>query len=76
LWEVSVHQVAHHFTTHFIMFRCAGSREIRRARVKRYPYRERDYPFGLLIQTLRTTIGLSQAGLADHLGVSRRALAE
>jgi WD40 repeat protein/transcriptional regulator with XRE-family HTH domain len=44
--------------------------------VKRYPYRERDYTFGLLIQTLRTTIGLSQAGLADHLGVSRRAVAE
>src|SRR5215469_819642 len=29
-----------------------------------------------MIQTLRTTIGLSQAGLADHLGVSRRAVAE
>jgi WD40 repeat protein len=44
--------------------------------VKRYPNRERDYTFGLLIQTLRTTIGLSQARLAEHLGVSRRAVAE
>jgi WD40 repeat protein/transcriptional regulator with XRE-family HTH domain len=44
--------------------------------VKRYSYEERDYDFGLLIQKLRTTIGLSQAGLGELLGVSRRAVAE
>jgi transcriptional regulator with XRE-family HTH domain len=44
--------------------------------VKRYSYSERDYAFGQLILTLRTTIGLTQAGLAELLGVSRRAVAE
>jgi hypothetical protein len=43
--------------------------------VKRYSYRERDYAFGQLTLTLRTTLGLTQAGLAEPLGVSRRALA-
>src|SRR5579864_3864444 len=44
--------------------------------VKHYSYEERDYAFGLLIQTLRTTIGLSQAALGERLRVSRRAVAE
>ena len=44
--------------------------------MKRYSYRERDYAFGQLMLTLRTTIGLTQAGLAERLGVSRRAVAE
>jgi len=44
--------------------------------VKRYPYSERDYAFGQLVLTLRTTIGLTQAGLGERLGVSRRAVAE
>src|SRR5436189_5794034 len=44
--------------------------------MKRSPYRERDYAFGQLMLTLRTHIGLAQAGLADMLGVSRRAVAE
>src|SRR5437660_2168268 len=73
--EVSVHQVARHFTTHFIVCRCAGSRRTEML-VKSYSYEERDYAFGLLIQRLRTTIGLSQAGLGELLGVSRRAVAE
>jgi transcriptional regulator with XRE-family HTH domain len=55
---------------------CAGSREIRRSPMKRYSYSERDYAFGQLILTLRTSIGLTQAGLAGKLGVSRRAVAE
>ena len=42
--------------------------------MKRSLYGERDYAFGQL--TLRTNIGLTQAGLADLLGVSRRAVAE
>ncbi len=44
--------------------------------MKRSSYGERDYAFGQMILTLRTTIGLTQAGLADLLHVSRRAVAE
>src|SRR5437773_5440109 len=44
--------------------------------MKRYSYRERDYAFAQLMLTLRTTIGLTQAGLGERLGVSRRAVAE
>src|SRR2546421_12502373 len=44
--------------------------------MKRFSYRERDYAFGQAMLTLRTTIGLKQAGLADLLGVSRRAVGE
>jgi WD40 repeat protein/transcriptional regulator with XRE-family HTH domain len=43
-------------------------------RMKRYSYGERDYAFGRRILALRTTIGLTQAGLADLMGVSRRAV--
>jgi DNA-binding XRE family transcriptional regulator len=39
-------------------------------------YGERDYAFGQMMLTLRTTIGLTQAGLADGLGISRRAVAQ
>jgi transcriptional regulator with XRE-family HTH domain len=39
-------------------------------------YGERDYAFGQAMLTLRTTIGLTQAGLANLLGVSRRAVGE
>ncbi len=39
-------------------------------------YGERDYAFGQLMMTLRMTIGLTQAGLAKRLGVSRRAVSE
>ena len=42
----------------------------------RHSYRERDYAFGQAMLTLRSSIGLTQAGLADLLGVSRRAVAE
>jgi len=44
--------------------------------VKRSSYGERDYAFGQMILTLRTNIGLTQAGLAELLHVSRRAVAE
>jgi len=43
--------------------------------VNRSLYGERDYAFGQLMLTLRTTIGLTQAELADRLGISRRAVA-
>jgi transcriptional regulator with XRE-family HTH domain len=39
-------------------------------------YRERDYAFAQLVLTLRTAIGLSQVGLAERLGASRRAVAD
>src|SRR6266567_773961 len=48
----------------------------RSALMKRTSYGERDYGFGQAILTLRTNIGLTQAGLAEQLGVSRRAVAE
>src|SRR3989442_1015691 len=44
--------------------------------MKRFSYRERDYAFGQMMLTLRTTIGLTQAGLGDLLGASRRAVAQ
>ena len=37
-------------------------------------YRVRDYAFGQTILTLRTTIGLTQVVLAEHLGVTRKAV--
>jgi WD40 repeat protein/transcriptional regulator with XRE-family HTH domain len=42
----------------------------------RHSYREHDYPFGQAMFGLRSRIGLTQAGLADLLGVSRRAIGE
>jgi transcriptional regulator with XRE-family HTH domain len=44
--------------------------------MNRSSYGERDYAFGQQMLTLRTHIGLTQAGLANLLGISRRALAE
>ncbi len=43
--------------------------------MKRTLYGERDYAFGQMMLTLRTSIGLTQASLGDLLGVSRRAVA-
>jgi transcriptional regulator with XRE-family HTH domain len=42
--------------------------------MKRSSYRDRDYAFGQTMLTLRSAIGLTQTGLADYLGVSRRAV--
>src|SRR5579864_515426 len=39
-------------------------------------YSERDYSFGQTMLMLRTTIGLTQAALAQYLGISRRAMGE
>ncbi len=39
-------------------------------------YRDRDYGFGKVMLTLRTTIGLTQTELADLLGVTRRAIGD
>ena len=42
--------------------------------MKRSLYSERDYAFGQLMLTLRTQMGLTQARLAEQLGISRRAV--
>ena len=44
--------------------------------MKRSSYGERDSAFGQMMLTLRTSLGLTQAQLAERLGVSRRAVAE
>ncbi len=44
--------------------------------MKRSSYRDRDYAFGQTILTLRTMLGLTQADLAEHLAVSRKAVGE
>jgi WD40 repeat protein/transcriptional regulator with XRE-family HTH domain len=44
--------------------------------MKKASYREPDYAFGQQMLTLRMSIGLTQAGLADYLGVSRHAVGD
>src|SRR5215218_133237 len=44
--------------------------------MKRSSHREQDYAFGRLMLTLRSAIGLTQAGLAQALGISRRSVAD
>jgi transcriptional regulator with XRE-family HTH domain len=44
--------------------------------MNRYAYGARDDIFGQMMLTLRTNIGLTQAGLAERVGISRRAVAE
>src|SRR6266516_4147580 len=44
--------------------------------MKRSSYGERDYAFGQAMLSLRTVLGLTQAGLAEHLGISRRVVGE
>src|SRR5215472_5306429 len=52
------------------------TRKAQRTLMPRHSYRERDYAFGQAMFRLRSRIGLTQAGLAALLGVSRRAVAE
>jgi len=42
----------------------------------RFVYRNHDYNFGQMMQTIRSNLGLTQTSLADVLGVSRRAVSE
>src|SRR5215471_21160191 len=52
------------------------TRKAKSTPMPRHSYRERDYTFGQAMFKLRSSIGLTQAGLARLLGVSRRAVAE
>src|SRR5947209_4150178 len=57
--------------------RCIFGRPMERnARMKRSSYGEPDYAFGQAMLTLRTSIELTQSGVAEHLGVSRKAVGE
>src|SRR5256712_11233067 len=56
---------------------CApGGQAKGRSPMKTSSYRERDYAFGQMMLTLRTHLGLTQAGLGERLRVSRRAVVE
>src|SRR5256714_10902043 len=72
--EVSIHQMADHFPSLPMAGFAPVGRAERSARMKRSSYGERDYAFGQAMLTLRTAIGLTQAGLAEFLGVSRKAV--
>ena len=52
------------------------TRKAKSTPMTRHSYHERDYAFGQAMLKLRTSIGLTQAGLAALLGVSRRAVGE
>jgi WD40 repeat protein/transcriptional regulator with XRE-family HTH domain len=59
----------HHLSLHWV----TRGKETSKMRTS---YGERDYAFGQMMLTLRTTLGLTQANLGHLLGVSRRAVAE
>src|SRR6266849_7604124 len=46
------------------------TRKAKSTPMSRHSYRERDYAFGQVMLKLRTSIGLTQAGLAERLGES------
>ncbi len=65
-----------HFADHNrVVVNCtAGFYGRKGAHMKRFSYQERDYAFGQRMVTLRTALGLTQVELAEHLGVSGRAV--
>src|SRR5438270_13824895 len=57
--------------------RCTFERHTERnAPMKRSSYGEPDYAFGQAMLTLRIRAGLTQAGMPEHLSVSRQAVGE
>src|SRR5438309_84230 len=74
--EGSVHQMACHFPSLPIPGLTPVGHAERSTLMKRSSYGERDYAFGQTMLALRTSLGLTQAGMAEHLGVSRRAVGE
>src|SRR2546425_3229426 len=73
---MSVTMRCHFTSTHFHLLRVLAGQTERSALMRRSSYGERDYAFGQLILTLRSAIGLTQAGLSDQLGISKRAVGE
>src|SRR5438128_11659928 len=73
---MSVAMRCHFTSTHFHLLRVLAGQTERSALMRRSSYGERDYAFGQLILTLRSAIGLTQAGLSDQLGISPRAVGE
>src|SRR5258708_36929905 len=69
--EVTIHELTDHLT--LLNSVPVGRAEGRRP-VKKSSYGERDYAFGQLVLGLRTSIGLTQAGLARQLDISRQAV--
>src|SRR5207237_10043639 len=73
---MSVAMSCHLTSTHFHLLRVlAGQTERSAAREAIFLQRAR-YAFGELILSLRSAIGLTQAGLSDQLGISKRAVGE
>src|SRR5216683_6459648 len=70
--EVRAHRVPYH-SCH-VPWRAPSGHTERSALMKRFSYGEQDYAFGQAMLTLRITIGLTQAGLAERLRVSRKAI--
>src|SRR5438105_6252033 len=73
---MSVAMSCHLTSTHFHLLCVLAGQTERSALMRRSSYGERDYAFGQLILTLRSAIGLTQAGLSDQLGISKRAVGE
>src|SRR5207249_10971494 len=73
---MSVAMSCHLTSTHFHLLRVLAGQTERSALMRRSTYGERDYAFGQLILTLRSAIALTQAGLSDQLGISKRAVGE
>src|SRR5947209_17119778 len=73
---MSVAMSCHLTSTHFHLLRVQAGQTERSALMRRSSYGERDYAIGQLILTLRSAIGLTQAGLSDQLGISKRAVGE
>src|SRR2546427_4966570 len=73
---MSVSMSCHLTSTHFHLLRVLAGQTERSALMRRSSYGERDYAFGQLILSLRSAIGLTQAGLSDQLGISKRAVRE
>src|SRR2546425_4542087 len=73
---MSVAVSCHLTSTRFHLLCVLAGQTERSALMRRSSYGERDYAFGELILTLRSAIGLTQAGLSDQLGISKRAVGE
>jgi len=66
-----------HVTSYDFLFVCSWESTPKGERsMKRFSYRQRDDAFGQSMLALRTSLGLTQAELAQRLGVSGRAVRE